>query len=139
MNIITGTSFSMVIHGVPSSYNALRDMVWPNLRHQSITKMDRERQPGAEPQTFDELDDMVLKIIGKESPTIIGLNVKEKVNFKVPVTSVEPNWSFVIRPNPNSSEYWTEKFVRIPNTSEPNNTHSSSLDFDFCVAFERQY
>lgn len=53
-------------HG--KSENYIRDDFWPNCRRKTMEKIDHAKQtggPGEETMHFDEVDNMVLDIIGK--------------------------------------------------------------------------
>lgn len=79
--------FRMEANGFIKPYAYLRDAIWPNLRTRTLTKMDKSRRTGEEPQEFDSLDELVQEILGKESPTVVGLNVVESLT--VPQISVQ--------------------------------------------------
>lgn len=80
--------YRMDTHGCDKSHSYLRDTVWPNLRARTITKVDKNAKTGAEAQAFDDIDNLVLEILGSDSPTVAGLNVMDSVS--VPTSSVEP-------------------------------------------------
>ena len=76
----------MDTHGFDKPYNYLRDAVWPNLRSRTLNKMDKKGKTGAESQVFDDIDNLVLDILGKDSPIVTGLNVKDTIT--IPITTV---------------------------------------------------
>jgi len=77
----------MEANGFIKPYAYLRDAIWPNLRTRTLSKIDKAKRTGEEPQEFDGLDEMVREILGKESPTVVGLNVLESLT--VPQVSLQ--------------------------------------------------
>ena len=44
-------------------------------------KQDKARRSGSTPQNFDEIDNIVLEIIGRDSPIIQGLPISKSMKF----------------------------------------------------------
>ena len=78
----------LVAHGYTRDYSFLRDTEWSNIRSRTLVKRDKSRQTGGKVQVMDELDNLVLEIIGRESPVVQGLPVRESFSF--PNTSTNP-------------------------------------------------
>ncbi|KAL1493886.1 hypothetical protein ABEB36_009570 [Hypothenemus hampei] len=56
----------------------VRDTIWQNLKKTAMLKIDNAKKTGTGGMgTLTEVDNMVLSIIGKESPVICGLGVAE--------------------------------------------------------------
>lgn len=70
----------MEMSGVKKYIDDWRDVVWRNIRSATMKKVDNKRQTGSgggSDKKMTEIDELVLLIVGKESPVIEGLNVKE--------------------------------------------------------------
>ena len=48
------------------------------------TKRDKNNKTGGEPQEFDDIDELVLQILGKKSPVVEGLPVNESMAIAQP-------------------------------------------------------
>lgn len=72
--------------GNTHSYSYLRDATWPNLRARTLKKVDKAKRTGSSPQEFDEVDNLVLQILGESSPVVAGLKVAEVIT--VPSSNV---------------------------------------------------
>ena len=68
-------------NGYNKSYSYLRDAVWPNIKSRTLTKVDKAKKTGAEPQNFDDIDNLVLEVLGRESASVIGLDVADTVTI----------------------------------------------------------
>nr|CAI5829971.1 unnamed protein product [Callosobruchus analis]CAI5854070.1 unnamed protein product [Callosobruchus analis] len=56
----------------------VRDTIWQNLKKTAMLKIDNAKKTGTGGMgTLTEVDNMVLEIIGKESPVVCGLGVAE--------------------------------------------------------------
>lgn len=75
-----------------------RDSVWPNMKRYTLEKRDRKRRTGEGGGTatkFTRVDELVLDIIGENSPQVSGLNINEtwmKENIE-PSTSTDMHWN----------------------------------------------
>lgn len=66
-------------HG-DTTYCKLRDNTWKNIRTATMKKVDNRKQTGAEGgpgNQLNDVDELVLQIVGKESPAVTGLPVAE--------------------------------------------------------------
>ena len=73
----------MVANGCDKSVEYL-SIFWKNLRTATLKKVDNPKRTGTEggrESKLTELDDFVLQIIGKESPIVEGIDVKESEVF----------------------------------------------------------
>ena len=75
-----------------------RDSVWPNLKRYTLEKRDRRNRTGAEggsKATFNDVDHIVLDILGVDSPQAVGLDVLEtwQQNENCPPSSADVSQS----------------------------------------------
>jgi hypothetical protein len=94
---------------------SLRDKIWPNLRKAAMVKAQDQAKTGATGGRLSEMDDLILNIIGRESPMMKPVDSK---NFPVtfgdtPANAIVPT-STNGAPSPNRR---TEDCIRI--TQEP--------------------
>ncbi|KAJ9581681.1 hypothetical protein L9F63_023145 [Diploptera punctata] len=61
-------------------YSYVRDTTWPNMKSRTMLKVDnasRTGMNGGSSSKLDNIDQLVLQILGKDSPVIHGLGVEE--------------------------------------------------------------
>ncbi|KAL7635350.1 UNVERIFIED_CONTAM: hypothetical protein RMT77_014417 [Armadillidium vulgare] len=84
-------SFARSVHLIPrdKKWTYARDVLWPNIKKSTMAKRDITTKTGKEGMgKLTEIDELVLEILGMESPPFCGLGIKEMTPSKDSASSI---------------------------------------------------